>query len=157
MLKLIGATLVVLGGAALGRLLSEWERRRVREGEALIDFLRFVRVQILSFMTPRDEIFRLYENDVLANTGFLSSLKAEGNIAAAVQKTSADREVVHLLTAFDRELGRSFKEGQVAACDFYIARMETCLASQKERLPAVCRIRKTVSLVGALMLTLLLI
>ncbi len=132
-------------------------RVRMREEEALLDLLRFIKAQIASFFRPRHEIFLMYENEALRACGFSDLLRESGSISTAMEKTQANKEVKAMMSAFDIELGSSFLEGQLAACDFYIARMETYLAVRREKMPVEGRIRKTVCLTGALLTTLLLL
>ncbi len=159
MLKLVGAALLTLGGWGIGCLLAAQERRRVTEIEAILDFLRYIRVQIMTFCRPRGELFASYHNEFLETVGFSERLRTTGRITEALSAPllSGDKEMRAWLTAFDAELGTSYTEGQIAACDFYIARVEEHLAARREEMPTRTRVRRTVSLVAAVMVALLLL
>lgn len=157
MLRLIGATLVVVGGFAAARILCGDGTRRCRESAACLDFLRYIRAQIDCFCLPREEIFQRYRNPVLEEAGFLPCLRQSGSIADAAERNKrlASPRVRELLEAFDGELGQSWREEQLAACDFYICRVRDALASDEAALPARNKVRRTVCIAGALMLALL--
>ncbi len=159
MLKLLGCLLLTLGGWALGAYLVTRDARRIKMGDAMLDFVRFIRAQLGSFCRTREELFLLYENDFLMSVGFLPALREGGHITAALAASTvtADREVTGWMTAFDRELGRTYLEGQLAACDFYTARLEGHLAARREAQPSRARVWRTVTLAGALLLALLLL
>ncbi len=159
MVRLLGACLLILGGWGIGAACTSRERGRLAEGEAYLDFLRFIRAQLASFCRPREELFAMYENACLGKNGFLGALRESGSIRTALETahSHASDEVREWLCAFDRELGRSYLDGQLAACDFYTARLETYIGDLRTRLPARMRIARTTSLAGAMLLALLLL
>ncbi len=159
MLKLLGCVLLTLGGWGLGAYLTTRDKRKITHGEDLVDLVRFIRVQIATFCRPREEVFRLYRNERLEENGFLSRLVSCGSIAVALRdmRDFADPAVLEWMTAFDHTLGRGYCEGEVAACDYYITRMEAHLAKRRQEHPARARIWRTVTMAGALMAALLLL
>ncbi len=147
------------GGIGLGTYLTMRDLGRIKTGEDMLDLVRFIRAQIVSFCRPREELFRLYQNERLAASGFLDDLKESGSIAVALgsRRGQADREVVDLMTAFDRELGKSYLEGAVAACDYYTARLEAHLTARRAAQPSQARVWRTVTTAGALLAAILLL
>ncbi len=159
MLKMLGCVLLVMGGWGLGAYLVARDRHRICMGEAMLDMVRFIRAQLASFCRPRAELFTAYENAFLEEIGFLTLLRKEGDITIALAACGVqpDREVADDMTVFNRELGRTYLDGQLAACDYYTSRLETHLASRRESHTSRARVWRTVSLAGALLLALLLL
>ena len=159
MLKLIGACLLFLGGVGLAFSLVRRETERLLDGEAYLEFLRFVRGEIHAFARPREEIFRRFENPHLAANGFLAALRASGSIEEALSHTSPppDAPLAACLTAFDRSLGRGYLSEELAACDLTVERVASYTERVRGEYPARVRVRRAATLTGTLLLILLLL
>ncbi len=159
MLKLCGCICLVLGGWGLGAYLVTRDKRQLSMGDAMLDLVRFIRAQMGSFCRPRAALFSLYDHAYLSLVGFTDALRESGSISTALERSSssADREVTEWMKAFDKELGRTYVEGQLAICDYYIARLETHLRTRRETQPSRTRVWRTITLAGALLLVLLLL
>jgi acyl carrier protein phosphodiesterase len=158
MLRWIGAALV-LGGAFMMAYLSCAEmKRQVEEARAYLDFLRYIRAQIDCFCAPRHVMFASYRNPLLEKSGFLTALRDGAGMREALTSCgNRSRELGELMGSFDAELGKSYREEQLAACDFYTERLGGMLEGWEQALPARMKVRRTVCIAGALMLVLLLI
>ncbi len=159
MLKLCGCVLLVLCGWGIGAYLTARDQRRILTGEAMLDLVRFVRAQMSSFCRPREELFGRYEHPLLEESGFLAYLRESGSISVALKGTNAavDAEVLQWMCDFDRELGRTYLEGQLSLCDYYKERLESHLAVRREAHPSRTRVWRTVALAAAMLAALLLL
>ncbi len=159
MLKLLGCVLLAVCGWGVGTYLGVRDKRRITHGEALVDMVRFIRAQIASFCRPKTELYRLYEDPRLHDTGFSDILATEGEMEAALAALgrTVDREMVTWMTAFDREIGRGDADAAIAVCDYYTARMEVHLAARQAAHPSRARVWRTVTTAGALLTALLLL
>lgn len=159
MLKLFGACLLFLGGLGLAFSFVRRETARLLDGEAYLDFLRYIRGEIHAFARPREEIFRRYENPRLTDNGFLPALCGSGSIEKALSQTAPPPEppLAACLTAFDRTLGRGYLTEELAACDLAIERVASYTAQVRGEYPTRVKVRRTAILTGTLLLILLLL
>ncbi len=158
MAGVIGGVLLLIGAWGVSRAMGSREMQRVAEYEAILDFLRYIRMQIDCFRTPRGELFGKYQNKCLLENGFLEALTREGTIEGALQEAHGlwEREDCLVLQCFDRELGDRYLEEQLASCDYYIALWETRVGAVKEGLGNRIKLKRTLALsLGALIWILL--
>jgi len=158
MLRLIGAVLLLLAAVWFSGALAGREHRRAEEIAACLDLVRFVRARIDSFCSPRAEIFLLYRQPLLEDSGFLAALRRTGQIASALDAAPIlDAETASLMIRFDAELGRGCIGEALAGCDFYAARLTDRLREVREGIPNRIRVRRTAVLSGALLAVILLL
>ncbi len=155
----VGAICLMLGTFGISRTLDLRERRRVAEYGGVLDFLRYIRVQIDCFRMERRALFQRYENPDLEKTGFLKNLRMGQTMGEALahSETLLEKEGIDLLVSFDRELGSSYMGEQLASCDYYIERWGQMECKFREGLPRAIQLKRTVTLsLGAMLLLLLL-
>lgn len=160
MLQLIGAAGLISLALYLAVALSKMEMRRVRQMEGLLLLVRHIRGEIACFRTPVADIYASFQNEALAECGFLAALRERGFYSALM----AGRETLYLggeelaiLTAFAEGVGRSYSAEQIALCDYTLRELEKALARRREEAPKRTRVLRTLSLVGGLMLVILLL
>ena len=153
-----GAALILLSAGGWGAYEIRQGRRRLKELEAVCALLRYIRENIERFSRPLAQIYASWENPALAETGFLGLLRSSG-FAAAVREAdwhipAGEREI---LEQFGEELGKGFREEQTALCRYTEDRLAEALAAMRNDLPGRERLWRTIPLLAALSLILLLI
>lgn len=158
--KLAGALLIFATSLYLSAQIGLLAQRRMRQTEAFLALLRYIKAQVACFKTPVAEIYQSFQNRVLEECGFLAALRERGlgealdTCEGALFLSEAEFELLH---AFADELGRGFQEEQLDSCDYHIGALEAHYAKQKEELPKRCKIYRTLVLTAGIMLIILLI
>ena len=157
LLRCAGAA--VLLSAAAGWGLSEIRdgRRRLRELEAVLSLIRYLRENIGRFGTPLSELYAAYDDPVLARTGFLTLLRTKGMAAAA---DGADwrlsEEERGILSEFGRRLGRGFREEMTELCRYAEDELSDALEKLRVQTAGRERLWRALPVLAALSLLLLL-
>ncbi len=153
--KIFGTLTLLIITAYLCYEASSLEAKRVRQTEGFLLLLRHIKAQISCFCAPTDDIFSSFENESLSAIGFLQKLK-EGDFCSAVHscrdKIYLDEEEINLLTAFGRELGKSYRQEEIEGCGYYIGELESAYAKKREEQPKKSRLYRSLVLTGGLML-----
>lgn len=136
------------------------EKRKLRQAEGFMLFLRHVRAQISCFCTPLTDIFSGFSNDALEECGFLPVAR-EGNLSCAVDKSKGkiylEEEEINMLSAFASQLGSSYRNEQLEICDYYIGEFENLFNRVRDEHPKKAKLFRGVVLTGGLMLIVVLI
>ena len=157
MLKLVGVCLLLAGGSGLSLILTREIKQELDTWVAVGDFLRYIRMHIDCFCTPKEEIFASFEHPLLEENGFLPALRQMGDVGLATEKSIKEEPLAALLYRFGKELGHGYREEQLAVCDFYLAALATQIEKRQRAFPQKVRVRRTVCLAGAMLVALLLL
>ena len=157
LIRTMGAALLLLGAAGAG--FSEIRRGRARIGEleAVLALARHIRESIGRLNAPLSDIYASFEDLRLTENGFLPLLRTRG-MAEAFEKTEwrmpeRDRGILRDLAG---RLGRGFPEEQTALCRFAEDRLEEDLDRLRKAAPGEERLWRSIPILSALSLILLL-
>lgn len=153
--KLAGAFALLAGSLYMSSQMSALGYRRLRQTEAFLSLLRYIKAQVSCYKTPVLEIYETFENKTLAECGFITKLRKIGMADALTECEGdlyIDKAEFDLLHSFADELGGSFKEEQLNSCDYYIGTLEEIYKEQKEELPQKCKLYKTLFLAAGIMI-----
>ena len=154
-LKLLGCLLVLSSGAAGALGAVRYERARLAVLEGWIDLIFYIRTQIDCYLTPLGEILAGADRELLRACG--GSRETVGlDALLRASRGCLCGEAARLLTGFVREIGGSYREGQVRRCDYYLTALRAVREQQKEELPARVRVCVAVCLCAALGIAILL-
>ncbi|MFA5561730.1 MAG: stage III sporulation protein AB [Eubacteriales bacterium] len=140
---------------------SVFERRRMAQSEGFLLLVRHIKAQIACFRLPLGEIFHTFAHAELERCGFLPTLREGRDFAAALQAAAPaiwlSAEESGLLRAFAGELGRSYREEQVACCEYYAGELEQAYAQRRRDHPTRAKLYRSLFVTGALMLIIILV
>ena len=158
LLKTVGALL--LFGISLYAAMESGQslRRRMLQGEGMLQLLRHIRTQISCFSTPLPEIYASFENPALSDAGFLRVLRQDG-LAAALDacEVCLEESERRMLLSFAEELGNSYRTDQLALCDAYIDELAAVCERKKNELPKKSKLYRSLILTGGLAAVILLL
>ena len=161
LLKSLGIILLLFGSLYLCFAFSLFEKRRLEQAEGILLLLRHTRAQISCFQAPLGKIYGSFSCQELERAGFLEALRETESIASAIEQAKEQlyltEEQKALLLSFAGEVGGSFKEEQIAACDYYISQWENGYAMQKNALPNRQKLYRSLFITAGLMLAILLV
>lgn len=146
---------LLYGGFSIG-----FECRDVcRRLDGLCRLVCFIRSRIECYNQPLYEIYKEFEDDALEDCGFLEKLRNEG-FSSALERykdIETSEELIHHLSEFSSQLGRSLSSEQIKNCDAMIYYLNECLCKERERLPQKIKLIKAVSVAVAAMVVIVLI
>ena len=152
-----GAFILLSSAAGWGFSEIREGRQRLRELEAVLALIRHIRESIERYGTPLGEIFAAYDDPILARAGFLTLLRKEGMTAAAdgagLRLAETERGVVRSL---GERLGRGFREEQTALCKRAEDRLAEALGKQRTEAEGRERLWRSIPILAALSLILML-
>ena len=161
MIKLIGAVLCFLTSFFIGISAGKNERERTAQCEAFLELFEYVKNQVGFFLAPTKRIYQTFENEVLAQTGFLAALTSHENdevyfdawqsaleeCRGALKLSKSQFEIVK---AFGACIGKSNEQLQMKNFDYYIGAMTDAVAKQKNEMQKNIKLYRTIGFtVGA--------
>ena len=156
-MRAVGAACLLAVALIICRAIGDAERRRLRETEEALALLRAIKAGITCGLLPLEEIYRSFDSPALSACGFLGILREGGDYGVAVRSSALPEEVRARLVSFGALLGRSGREREGELCDYYIAELETLLATVRQEGAVRLRSRRVATVTGTLMLVLLLL
>ena len=159
MLRIAGAVCILIGAVILSAYTAEIPIRRLREQEAYLAFLQFVREQISCFCTPTEQIYLRCDEPRLLENGFLPRLRDGAGYEEALRASfhRLTPASYRLLLRFGEGIGRSYREEQLRLCDESIRTLSEQTDRVREEAPNKQKVYRTLTLCCALMALLLLL
>lgn len=159
--KLIGAAMLMALSISMAFQICTMESRRVRQTEALLLLLRYIKAQISCFRTPLSEMFAGFENEELEACGLLPLLRDGCSFPDAFEKTRPrlylDSDETEMLSSFSREIGGGYREEQEECCAYYIRELERAYSEGREERPARVRVLRSLVISAGLMVIIILV
>ena len=160
MTKLIGALLLVTVTVIFAFVYTHHQRKRVLQAEGFLLLLRYLRGQILCYALPIEEALRGYENDALTECGFLPLLR-QGSFLEALEGTRStvflEKDAQKALRSFGEGVGKSYREDQLALCDYTLGELERTVDRLREEYPRKVKLGRSLVISGGLALVLVLL
>lgn len=139
--------MIVLSGAWSAYLLNARVRLGTVQAEAFISLIRFIRSEIECFAMPIPRALARCPRKLLEECGF-SSAGAPESVEELLENINDGITRAHL-ERFCGEIGRGYRDEQLALCDYYITVLEERRLKLAEQLPMRKRINSALCLSGA--------
>ena len=161
MIKMVGAALCFLTSFLIGIFAGKKERERTAQCEAFLELFEYVKNQVGFFLAPTKRIYQSFENDVLAQTGFLAALSSHENDEvyfdawqAALEECRLEiklsKSQYEIVKAFGACVGKSNEQLQLKNFDYYIKAMTAETEKQKDEMQKNIKLYRTIGFtVGA--------
>lgn len=155
--RIAGAVIVALSGAAGAYILNASARTALVQTEAFISLLRSLRSDIECFAMPIPKALARCSKELYRSCGYLSDVPPSGIDALLSGCKISDAELRRLLESFSGDVGRGYRDGQLALFDYCLSQLEARRKRLCEGLPAKRRMNSALCLSGALAIVILLI
>ena len=132
--KWLGVLLLFACGALVGAAAAALERRRVTQAEAFLRLLGVIRVQIECFSLPLPRIFAACDEALWRDLGIAPQPQNFQALLEGVQLYLAP-DICLLLTEFGTRLGSGYREEELRALDYYMARLAPYCDRLRAELP----------------------
>lgn len=157
-LELIGAGIVIVSALFLSTGLIRDYRINLRELDALYDMISYIRDNIEHLMKPLPDIFRTYTNEYLETCGFLPSVRQTDLRQAWNGQTFAiDGEAYVLVSDFISNIGGGYRTEELRLCEYTLGRLRGIIDKTRNESANKIKLYKTVPMMFALSVILILI
>jgi hypothetical protein len=146
--KLVGSALLLASSVAFNLRNVRRDGERLRRLSAQIAFVRFVRDRIERFLTPIGEIIRDCDGAILDDM-LLGCSEAEfhdtASLRAVLRGGAYYSDGGRVFDSFLADLGSSYREDEVSACNAFIKDTEALLGKLRTELPKESKSRSVLS------------
>lgn len=132
--------------------------RKLAELSGILSMLRYIRNSIDTLNRPMGEILAAYRNDDPAMAVYLRNVR-EGGLLHGAENSGLviGAAGMELLTSFSERIGTGYREDALRLCTYTINGLEEILAKTKEETGKRMRMYKTLPVMSALSVGLLLL
>ncbi len=155
--RIAGAVIVALSGAAGAYILNASARTALVQTEAFISLLRSLRSDIECFAMPIPKALGRCSSELYRRCGYCSDVPPwdiDGLLAGC---KISDGELKKLLDGFSGDVGKGYRDEQLALFDYCLGQLEARRQQLRDQLPAKRRMNSALCLSGALAIVILLI
>lgn len=160
-LRLLGAAALMVFALIFGREYSLYVERRLAEGDAFLALISHVERMISEYLAPPEVIFADFSSDELEECGFLPAVRAGLSPADAIISPdvhlSVSAKIRDRLKAYFSALGRSYREGELAAARECLADLGKIQAAERQELQKSVNLTRTLLLCVTMGITILII
>ena len=158
MFEYLGAGILVISAWLISCTLIHEHTTALNELEALYDMIFYIRDNIEHLMKPIPDIFREYKNHFLETCGFLSEVRSKDLRAAwETQTFHISGETKQLLEHFIKNIGNGYRKEELRLCDYTLERLRKLLDRTRSDTINQLKLYKTVPMMLALSVILILI
>ena len=160
-LRLLGAGALMLFALIFGREYSAYVGRRIAEGEAFLALVSHIERMISEYLAPPEVIFTDFCSDELEHCGFLPAVRSGLSPADAIIShdvhLSVSTEIRDRLKAYFSVLGRSYREGELAAARECLADLGKIQSVERRELQKSVNLTRTLLLCVTMGITILIV
>lgn len=132
-IKLSGAVLIIVSCLAASRIIISHEEKRLRQLEAFIALIKYIRNRIDCYSVPVDKILAECPEGVMNDLGGKGEKMSFREITER-EEILLEGESRQILKEFSDSLGKHYRERQVKLCDGAVANLETARDAEKKAL-----------------------
>ncbi len=155
--RMAGALIIAFSGFSFAYIMNSSASEKASQTEALLELMRFIRVQIECFALPASEIILRCDKKLLEKCGAYSEILPSGFDALFESFSIEDSEAESIMRGFAAGFGKSYREEQLKECDYYIGRLEECSRRICEDLPKRKKVNSALCISSALAIIILLV
>lgn len=157
--SIIGACLISLSAMAYFKEINTYKRRGLKQSEAFIELIEYIKNQVECFLLPIDKILEACDKGLLAKCGFTTDSKSPLSISEIIDYSDlyVDTEVAGLMKKFANEFGSVYKDEQIRLCNYCISELKSYVNKAQGRYANDRRMYLGLSLCFAVSLIMMLI
>ncbi len=117
-LKLLGSTMLIFSGFSVYFEIQKSENRKIKQINAYISLIEYIKKQIECFLLPIDSILCSCDEHIIRECIGSDSDEIESlDELFAATSFCIDAEAVAHISSFVRDFGSYYREGQIRACE----------------------------------------
>ena len=158
MLRLTGSVILIVSAWFASAGLIRDHKAGLRELEALYDMISCIRDNIEHLMKPLPDIFQTYANEYLENCGFLPNVRqTDLRQAWDGQTFTLSGEAYILIRDFVHAIGSGYRAEELRLCEYTLGRLRTLLDRSRSDAANKLKLYRTVPMMFALSVILILL
>ncbi len=153
-MKFFGAVLCFLTSVGIGFLAGKNERERTAQCEAFLELFTYIQNQVSYFLAPTKLMYKNFENETLAKTGFLKALAEheddevyfdvwERTLASCKANLNLSAAQYEIVRAFGACIGKSNEKLQLNHLEYYRKAMAAETEKQKSEMKKNIKLYRT--------------
>jgi hypothetical protein len=156
--KIIGAVILLVTSVYYGQVKITAERIRIKKLSAARDMVKFIGEKIEHFSSPIPEILSEYRNSYLESIGYLEVIRTYGlSKTTDILGTSQKGTEYILIKQFVDSIGKGYKDDEVSLCKYTHLKLTECEEKLSSALKDKEKLYRTIPLMLALSVILILI
>ena len=156
--ELIGAGIVLLSAMFVSAGMIRDYKNDLRLLGALYDMILYIRDNIEHFMKPLPDIFQNYSNEHLETCGFLKSVRETDLQQAWTERPwQLNREADSVMLDFVQTIGSGYRAEELRLCEYTLERLRGILEKSRTESAGKIKLYRTVPVLFALSVILILI
>ncbi len=155
--RIAGALILAFSGFGAAFMINSRLLRSLKQTEAVIAFIRFIRSQVECFALPASDIISACDKELLRSCGFEGAVPPTELVTLIDSFGISDGETASLARGFAEGFGKGYREEQIKECDYYIELLRERRQAIAEALPAKRKVNSTLCVASALALIILLL
>ena len=155
--RYLASALIVVISVYIAYQIQRYGANKIGFYHALVEFVSYIKNQILYFRTPTDKIISEFNSSVLERYGFLSLVEKGDWRSAAETNGFLDPDTKELMYKFGSKLGKSTAEDQIANCDYTLDVLNKYLSEYKTEIPKKYKAYSSLAVIFGFMILILLI
>ncbi|MBQ7383442.1 MAG: hypothetical protein IJV72_01450 [Clostridia bacterium] len=153
--RIVGALILAFSGFYASVSMNSRLTNTLKQTEAIITLMLFIRSQVECFALPSSEMIALCDRALLRECGFEGDEPPTDICALFDSFGIADSKTAQLARSFAESFGRCYREEQIKECDYYIELFRDRRQILAEALPAKKRVNSTLCISSAIALIIL--
>ena len=123
--SIIGACTISLSAMVYFKEINAYKRRGVKQSEAFIELIEYIKNQVECFLLPVDKILEACDKGLLSRCGFNADSRSPLSISEIIDCSDlyVDTEVAELMKKFANEFGSVYKDEQIRLCNHCISEL----------------------------------
>ena len=156
-LKLVGASVLLISGAAFSYSLRQSASEMLSQCDAWCSMLRYIKLQVDCFALPISQILSRCDKSLLYSCGYQYD-DVPKDLCELIDGVSwYDSGTLSVVEGFTSEFGKGYREEQLRSCEYYCAQLESHRERLAREIPSKKRLYTTLCLSSAIALVILFI
>ncbi|MBE7043740.1 MAG: hypothetical protein E7399_09685 [Ruminococcaceae bacterium] len=157
-LRLIGLTIMIGSAVYYSVTLVRRAKRRIQQTEELCNLILYIKNNIEAFMTPVQDIIASFSSRDEEISYFLGQAMQNGLFDSAANATlGISKEGMVLFNEFACRVGKNYKDEEIRMCEYYYNELSSLLKREKEETGQRMKMYKTLPVMSAISIALMLV
>lgn len=119
--KVIGSTSIIISALMMYFEMQKYERIRLRQINAYILLIEYIKNQIECFLLPIDHIIRSCDKNIIKSCCINVDHTKVENLESLIESADfyCDEEAINLIKQFSHDFGQGYMQEQIKSCDYY--------------------------------------
>ena len=157
-MRLVGFLVLIGSSVIYSYVLTQNTKKRLAQLEDILSLIRYIKINIESFMTPISKILISFDRYSSSSREFTETAQKHGLQYAADHCTlELGENALRILKDFSQRIGSGYKEDEIRLCEFAYNSLFEIYGQEKEEAKTKNKMVKTLPIMSALSIALMLL